>query len=552
MMTALEAVTTPSGVPRASGTTRSLRLPLIAAGVLVLAGAGAYAVRSRGGEAASSTVATGADVIAVMPLSAVSDSSLTRLGQDLVVTLSTNLDGVGSLHTVDAVTLLMRTRKSASPMALAEARTMARELGARSVLTGTLINQGDQVLASVALHLVGSDSAIAKASALASPRDIAAITDSLTWRILQQVWRRGTPPSPLLSGLTTRSVDALRAFLDGERHFQRLDVPRALADYRRAFEADSNFVQALLRHHFVSAWALTTPDSAVHARLIALKERLPERERLWVETSELRIPTPQRIARWKALAERYPDYPPVLMGAADPILHSGPLYGIPISEARSYLDRLEELMPDHADTRFHVALLAMATGEPDSIAVTLLNAAPLMEAPFGPMLELTGRVYEAKARGAAPLAPELFFPAARRLAMEVRGSSPFYLLAGTLGLDVQGTGQRLAALERIRAAGIYSGDVDLISSLGEGVLRSARGDWSGGQRARARGGGPDLVHRPHDERTTRVLRGVARRGGRARRGQHAAPRAGTVRERRQRDGPHRPSVARWVDGCRAG
>ena len=108
--------------------------------------------------------------------------------------MSTNLDGVGSLHTVDAVTLLMKARKAASPLALADARTFARELGARSVLTGTLIHQGDRVLASVTLHRVGSDSVIAKATALAGSGDIASLTDSLTWGILRQVWQRGTPP----------------------------------------------------------------------------------------------------------------------------------------------------------------------------------------------------------------------------------------------------------------------------------------------------------------------------------------------------------------------
>ncbi|HKH93594.1 MAG TPA: serine/threonine-protein kinase, partial [Gemmatimonadaceae bacterium] len=271
MMEALETVTTPAAAParRARGVTFSrLRVPLSAAGVLMLVAAGVLAKRSRERAPSAAPVTAGADLIAVMPLSAISDSSLVRLGQDLVVTLSANLDGVGSLHTVDAATLLMRARKAPSPLPLADARAMARDLGARSVLTGTLINQGDRIRASVTLNRVGSDSAIAKATALASPRDIAALTDSLTWAILRQVWQRGTPPSPVLAGLTTPSVDALRAFLDGERQFQRLDADAALADYRRAFEIDSNFVQAFLRYHFVNGWKIvSTPDSAVDQRL---------------------------------------------------------------------------------------------------------------------------------------------------------------------------------------------------------------------------------------------------------------------------------------------
>ncbi|MEO6529072.1 MAG: serine/threonine-protein kinase, partial [Gemmatimonadaceae bacterium] len=346
MIATLESVTTP---PRTASrpTARSSRrrLPYAVAGAIAIAlvAIGAYATRARTNATPASTVVTGADLIAVMPLSAVSDSSLARLGQDLVVTLSTNLDGVGSLHTVDAVTLLMRARKASSPLGLADARALARDLGARSVLTGTLINEGDRVRASVSLHQVGSDSAIARATALAAPRDIAALTDSLTWGILRQVWQRGTPPSPVLTGLTTTSVDALRAFLEGERRFQRIETDSALAYYRRAFELDSGFAQAFLRYDFVRSWTLESEDAAAHARLLALKGRLPERERLWLEASELNAPFPARVANWKALAGRYPDYPPILMSAADPIVHSGPIYGIPIADARPYLDRLEQL-----------------------------------------------------------------------------------------------------------------------------------------------------------------------------------------------------------------
>ena len=487
MLAALEHVTTPAAsvagtpVPATPGGARS-HWPLVAtAALLLIVAAGAMAwSRMR---TPSSTVADGADLIAVMPLSAVSDSSLTRLGQDLVVTLSTNLDGVGSLHTLDAMTMLMRVRKMASPLALTDARMLARELGARSVLTGTLINEGDRVRASVTLYRVGSDSAIARASALAAPRDIAALTDSLTWGVLQQVWRRGTPPSPVLSGLTTKSFDALRAFLDGERHFQRLEVDTALADYRRAFELDSNFVQAFLRHDYVNDWSLKPQDKFVHGRLLALKDKLPERERLWFETNEERLPIPARIAKWKALAVRYPDYPPVLMATADPIVHSGPLYGIPIAEARPYLERLDQLVPDHADTKFHLAVVTAASGSAEASAASMATASRIMGKPWGPVLGWMGALFEAQAKG-KPMPPmDTAFAVGRLIAVEATKQPAFAVLAGLMGLPGPATGYRLDALDRIRKAGIYSGDVELQSTLGEGMLRASRGDWTGALRA---------------------------------------------------------------------
>ena len=508
MLAALEAVTTPvpgaarpaiDAVPRSKvSASPRLRVALAAAVVLVLASAGALAWRSRAltsDASPAARVAAGADLIAVMPLSAVSDSSLARLGQDLVVTLSANLDGVGSLHTVDAVTLLMRARKAPSPLPLADARKLASDLGARSVLTGTLINAGDRVRASVALHRVESDSMIASATALASPSDIAAITDSLTWGILQQVWRRGRAPSPVLAGITTRSVEALRAFLDGERNFQRLAADSALAEYRRAFEIDSNFVQAYLRYHFLNGWMVRAVDTTVERRLTALKARLPERERLYLETSQLRGALPERLARWKALAERYPDYPPVLMAAADPIVHSGPYYGIPISEAKPLLDRLEKLVPEHGDTRFHQALVTLAIGSDDSIAVSTANPARVMTEPWRTLLEFTARQHEARARGLPPPPVDSALPVARALAeaSRDRGGPVFYSVLATLGFAPSSAGYRLKVLERARELGIYSGETDVVSTLSEGSLRMSRGDWSGGLRALRRTEGAPLV-----------------------------------------------------------
>jgi serine/threonine protein kinase/tetratricopeptide (TPR) repeat protein len=484
MIAALESVTTPSGVARDASSSRSrVWWPAFAAAaVLAIAG---FFLRSRlaSSSTASSAVADGADLIAVMPLSAVSDTSLTRLGQDLVVTLSSNLDGVGSLHTVDAVTLLMRARQAPSPMPLTDARALAKQLGARSVLTGTLINEGDRVRASVTLSRVGSDSAIARASALAAAHDIAAITDSLTWGVLQAVWRRGTAPSPVLTGRMTKSFDALRAFLDGERYFFRLDAPHALPSYRRAFELDSNFAQAFLRYDYANDWVLNSTGVEVHRRLMALKDSLPERERLWLETREAPMTVPERIAAFKELAKRYPDYPPVLMGVADPILHSGPIYGIPLMDARPWLDRITQLVPDHPDTKFHLGFMLMATGDADDAATTLLSAGNGLDNDFGSEVKFMGDLVASTKPGGKAPTPAQIAAAATLFSNAGDGARAFADFSGKLGLFPINPSVQLEALDYARKSDIYKGGIDLASALGEGELRVYRGDWIGGLRA---------------------------------------------------------------------
>lgn len=427
----------------------------------------------------TTAVVEGTEQIAVMPLSAVSDTSLARLGQDLVVTLSTTLDGVGELRTVDAATLLLNTRDAPSPLPLAQAQDIATRLGAGSVLTGTLINDGGQVRAQVALYRIGDDSAIAKASALAPATEIAALTDSLTWELLRQVWRGGTPPSPVLAGLTTSSFEALRTFLDGERLFQKLDMDAAIAKYRRAFELDSNFVQAYLRYDAARSWSLQPEDDVAHARLLVLADKLPERERLWLGATDLRAPLPERAKVWRDLMRRYPDYPPILMSGIDEIIHAGPFYGIALDETVPVLDRLARLTPDNADVWFHKGAVENLVGTPEKSVEAFRRGATIGGGVFRPLMTWEADLAQSQMDPGAAL-PEADGVALARALSDVRPDDPWTAWSGLLGFSDRRLPERLALLDRVRAEGIYSGDLLTQSYLGEGQFRIARGDWAGG------------------------------------------------------------------------
>src|SRR5262249_19654781 len=159
-------------------------------------------------------------------------------------TLSANLDGVGDVRAVDATSVMMRAPR---PLALEQARTVARELGARSVLHGTLVREGSIVRATMVLIPVEGGEPLARVSAEAAMDSVRALTDALTNDVLRQIWRRGKAPSLVLSEVATRSNEALRSFLSGEAHFRRSEWEPALADYASAAAADSMFAQAYLR-----------------------------------------------------------------------------------------------------------------------------------------------------------------------------------------------------------------------------------------------------------------------------------------------------------------
>ncbi len=118
--------------------------------------------------------------------------------------------------------------------------------------------------------------------------------------------RRGVP----LEQVTTSSLEALRAFSEGNWHFnaRRFDEGRKL--YERAIELDSNFVQAhkALGVHYYWTGDRERGDPYLD-KALALIDRLPEGERLWV-TAEIQSWRDNReaaISNYRIYVARYPD-----------------------------------------------------------------------------------------------------------------------------------------------------------------------------------------------------------------------------------------------------
>ena len=89
-------------------------------------------------------------------------------------------------------------------------------------------------------------------------------------------------PSLDLGSLTTDSIAALRAYLQGERYYRRFALDSALAQYTRAVEVDSTFALAHLRRALVIGWTggYGSPASVQAADAgFRYAERLPPRSR---------------------------------------------------------------------------------------------------------------------------------------------------------------------------------------------------------------------------------------------------------------------------------
>jgi TolB-like protein len=332
---------------------RTSRLVWIAAAVLVATIAGAVWLRARA--LANAPPLYGAS-FAVMPFGAVGgDTALARLGRELVVTLSTSLDGVGDLRAAEATTVLALVPEA---WTLERAAAIAERLGVGRVVHGTLARVGSEVRLDLGVFDAASRKAVGRASVQAAADDIVALNDAAALAVLRQVWEGDSVPAPNLRAITTKSLPALRAYLEGERAFAAADFGRAIQAFDRAFAADSTFYFAYWRSLYPRVYEGGAPDSAALAAVLANRHAFPPADRALVE-SWLATTVSGKLEHLRAATASFPDYWPAWFSYANLLVHQGPFLGSRYADSRAALERVVELNPGFASGWQHLWWIGM-------------------------------------------------------------------------------------------------------------------------------------------------------------------------------------------------
>ncbi|HYA51737.1 MAG TPA: tetratricopeptide repeat protein, partial [Streptosporangiaceae bacterium] len=338
------------------------------AAVLLVAGAGLVWRATHRAPAPLSRTA-----IAVLPF-AVSGSDSLGLSQGLVSLLSTKLDGAGQLRSVDPRALLsfVGRQKAGSP-GPDQGKEIAGHFGAGLFVLGDLLEVAGRLRLNAAVYdATAAPRIVAQGSAEGDAKRIFELVDSLTGQLLAGL---GGAQSRLagIAAVTTQSLPALKAYLEGESAIRAGDFETAFEALQRAVAADSLFALAWYRLSVASEWLLrseTSRDAAEHAA--RWSSRLSEHDRLLLEAmvGSRRGDAMEAERLYRSITATYPDDLEAWFQLGEVQFHFGPFFGRPAALSRPAWERVLFLEPDNVSAMVHLARLAVSErrpGELDSI-----------------------------------------------------------------------------------------------------------------------------------------------------------------------------------------
>ncbi|HET7240516.1 MAG TPA: hypothetical protein VFI77_05120, partial [Gemmatimonadales bacterium] len=364
---------TPAATVAAPAVPRTRRWP-IALGVAALA-LGAVGLWYRGRNTGPAVL--DADVVAVAPFE-VLDPALSLWHEGMVDALSRSLDGAGPLRTVAPTTVIRRWRGRADRES---AGGLGRGTGAGLVLYGSIASAGrDSVRLRASLLDVTAGQVLGEQDIRGPTDRIDQLGDSLAIGALRDLGRSRTIGTIRVSGIGSRSLPALKAFLVGEQAFRRARWDSAGTAYERALGFDSTFALPMRRLGQVLGWRRGANDSlsqAFRTRAGSLNHGLPPRDSMLVATdsmlgSLIEGDTPdsagvQQIARLlqstEAATRRYPTDPEVWAGLGEARHHFGSGWGTTEESTLEPFARAIALDSAYAPAYIHSVALAFRAGD---------------------------------------------------------------------------------------------------------------------------------------------------------------------------------------------
>ena len=372
----LQRVESRSARSRSGRRLRPLQL-VAAATVAVLIVLGLWLTLGRPGGPGFSSKESVRSVIAVMPFTVRGDDEVAYLGPGMVDLLSVKLDGAGSFTTVDPHAVMRSAGSEAGVIDPGRAARLSADLGAGLFVLGSIVEAGGKLQISTSLYLSDEGvEAVSQGSAEGAVDEVFALVDGVAAQLL--VGLSGGPEAQVqrVAGVTTESLPALKAYLEGEVAYRGGEYAASLGHFKRAVAIDPEFALAYYRISTAAEWAWDEEQIyAAAERAVELAHRLPERERRLVEVLGVRRREANEDAETvlRSFLGVYPNDLEAWANLGELVNHTRPMHGRCFLDAREIWERVLGIDEAHTGALLHVMRMDAFEGEVESMDAGLLR-----------------------------------------------------------------------------------------------------------------------------------------------------------------------------------
>ena len=316
-------------------------------------------------------------VIAVLPFSYQGSQEYAYLGEGVADLLSTKLDGAGELRSVDPRAVLsFLGERAESNLDASAAAPVAQTLAAGRFVLGSIVEAGGRLTLSAALYEVGkTPEPLGEAEADGRAEEVFEVVDDLAAELLAGLGTGPAARARRIAAVTTNSLPALKAYLEGERAYRLGQYQDAAEDFERAVGLDTTYALAYYRLSILAEY-VTLAGLAQQAaeQAVRFAGRLPERDRRMFEAflAWRRGAHGEAERLYRSLVGSYPDEVEAWFELGEVLFHSSPFHGRSFTEGREPFERVLFYDPDNTGALYHLARIAAfeeRTADMDSLVV---------------------------------------------------------------------------------------------------------------------------------------------------------------------------------------
>jgi DNA-binding SARP family transcriptional activator len=297
--------------------------------------------------------------VAVLPFAVRGGADMQYLSEGVVGLLVGALDGT-SLRPVDArAALALAAQNGGSPPSVEAGRRLAARLNAGLYVLGDVMHAGDQLhIEAVVYRSEGTVQPVVRARVSGEAQQLFELIDGLAVQLLAGIG--GTDRLSRTAAVATQSLEAFKAYMEGDAALRAGRFELAADAYLRAVSIDSGYAVAYYRLALARDWAAVGGYDEAARAAARHAHRLTPRDRALLQAMQAYHSgsAPEAERRYRTILSRYPDDVEAWAQLGEVLFHYGPLRGRPLAEAGVAWREVLRYEPHNRWALVHLARIA--------------------------------------------------------------------------------------------------------------------------------------------------------------------------------------------------